>query len=82
MEFTKGMIVISKAGRDKGDWQVIMDCDGNFVTVCDGRYRPLENMKRKNIRHVQKTNHVVDLSELSTNNSIKKILSLYNSKGE
>ena len=47
MEVKKGAVVISKAGHDKGDFQVIMDFDDTYAYVCDGKYRPLERPKKK-----------------------------------
>ena len=49
MEVKKGAVVISKAGHDKGDFQVIMDFDDTYAYVCDGKYRPLERLKKKKL---------------------------------
>ena len=35
MELKKGVIVISKAGHDKGDFQVVVDFDENYLLKSD-----------------------------------------------
>ena len=47
-----GQIVCSKAGRDKGYFMVVVEEGDGFVFVCDGKERPLERPKRKNIKHL------------------------------
>lgn len=74
MELKKGTIVYSLAGHDKGDFQVIIEYDDKYAKVCDGKYRPLERLKKKKFIHIKLTNKVVDESFLSTNKSIRNIL--------
>jgi len=74
MEIKKGTIVRSIAGHDNGDFQLILDFDEQYATVCDGKHRPLEKPKRKKLKHLNITNKTVDLAELQTNKSIRKIL--------
>ena len=52
MDFTKGMVVISRAGRDNGYPMVVVDVKDGFVFVCDGKERPLERPKKKNPLHL------------------------------
>ncbi len=69
--FTIGQIVFSKTGRDKGKpfIVVLVDEDGKFVHLCDGKVHKLTNTKKKNVKHLQKTNTIdVDLSNLVINN--------------
>lgn len=74
METLKGSVVRSLAGHDKGNFQIIMDFDGTYVTVCDGKHRPLEHPKKKKLKHVCVTNTVVDIGGLSSNRSIRSLL--------
>ena len=53
MELRRGMLVRSKAGRDKDCIYVIGDVKNEYVYLADGGLRPLSRMKRKNIRHLQ-----------------------------
>lgn len=55
----RGQLVRSIAGRDRGSYYlVVADSEDGFVWLADGRKRPLEHLKRKNIRHLQKVNWV------------------------
>ena len=49
----KGMFARSLAGHDKGKLYIIIEADEEFVSVSDGRLRPLEKLKRKRIKHIQ-----------------------------
>ncbi|MFV0440797.1 MAG: hypothetical protein ACK5LV_05840 [Lachnospirales bacterium] len=58
--FTKGQIVFSKMGRDKGKAFIIVDVLDNEETVylCDGKHHKLCKPKKKNVKHIQKTNYI------------------------
>ena len=60
-----GQLVTSKAGHDKGTLYVIVAVDGDFVSLCDGKTKCLENPKRKRMKHVQWINACVE-EELKT----------------
>lgn len=72
-----GKIVCSKAGRDKDYFMVVIKTENDYVYVCDGKERPLERPKRKNIKHLQFTNTVLSETEYKTNKSLKKALAVY-----
>lgn len=74
MELKKGTVVYSLAGHDKGDFQVIIDFDDEYAKVCDGKYRPLERLKKKKLIHVKITNTVLSEDDLKTNKSIRRLL--------
>ena len=65
MEFEKGTVVVSKAGRDKGYFMVVVDESEGYVIVADGKERPLDRPKRKNPKHLQKTNRRLSLEQLT-----------------
>ena len=46
--------VSSTAGRDQGQLFYVMDADDQFVTLVNGRNRPVEKPKRKKRKHVEK----------------------------
>ena len=50
-----GNVVKSLAGRDKGKLLAVMQSDENRVLVCDGKERPVDRPKSKNIRHIGPT---------------------------
>ena len=54
-----GELVISTAGRDKGNkYLVIKQIDDKYVELADGDKRRLSRTKRKNIKHIKKTGYV------------------------
>src|SRR5688572_19757431 len=55
-----GQVVRSKAGRDKGRFFIVVAVDGGRVYLADGDLRRVETPKKKNIKHIQVTNHVVE----------------------
>ncbi|MCM1298539.1 MAG: KOW domain-containing RNA-binding protein [Firmicutes bacterium] len=73
MDFEKGTVVISKAGRDKGRFMAVIGEDKGYPLVADGKERPLERPKRKNPKHLQKTNRKIDLEQL-TDKKLRTIL--------
>ena len=54
MEISKSDIVISLAGHDKGKLFYVLDTDGVYVTLVDGKQRRVEKPKRKKLIHVRK----------------------------
>lgn len=76
----RGRVVVSLAGRDKGRLLAVMQADKNCVQVCDGKERPVERPKSKNIRHVEATEFSLSEAEISTNRALKKALRRYSSE--
>lgn len=58
MEYQIGQVVYSKSGHDKGDVQMIVAVEGEYLFLADGKRRKLEKPKRKKMLHVQPTFHV------------------------
>ena len=54
MEISKSDIVVSLAGHDKGKLFYVLDTDGVYVTLADGKQRRVEKPKRKKRIHVRK----------------------------
>lgn len=74
-ELVEGQVVRSLSGRDKGKFQIVIKLlDDNFVQVVDGKRRKLERPKLKKIKHLQKTNSVFDLTDVSNDCHIRKLL--------
>ena len=73
MNIAKGSVVIAKAGRDKGRAFVVTDIiDARTVLIADGKSRPLERPKRKNVIHLQATSAVID--RVTTNRQLRNLL--------
>ncbi len=54
MDISKSDVVISTAGRDKNRLFFVVDTEGEFVHLADGKRRKIENPKRKKLKHVRK----------------------------
>lgn len=56
MDFRDGNIVLSKAGRDKDSYFVVLKIvDENFVLIADGDLRKVDNPKLKKCKHLENT---------------------------
>ena len=53
MEIAKANIVRSEAGRDKGKLFFVLDVDGEYLLLADGKERKAESPKRKKRRHAR-----------------------------
>jgi len=60
-----GQIVFSKRGRDKGRAMIVLFVGGEYAYLVDGKYRTLEKPKKKKAKHIQITQHIVNLVPLS-----------------
>ena len=56
--FAAGQLVRSIAGRDKGKHYLVLAVEEKTLILADGRKRPAEQPKIKNMRHVQRVNKV------------------------
>ena len=54
MEISRADVVVSLAGRDKGQLFFVLDTDDLFVYIADGKGRRIEQPKRKKRKHVRK----------------------------
>lgn len=72
-----GRIVCSSAGRDRGEYMVIINASGEDVYVCNGKDRRRENPKKKNKKHLAFTNAFLESKRLNSNSSIRKALREY-----
>ena len=56
MNFYAGNIVLSKAGRDKGKYFIVLSVvDEQYVMIADGDLRRVDNPKRKKCKHLLNT---------------------------
>ena len=67
----RGLVVYSLAGHDKGNFQVVMNADEKFALVCDGKSRPIERPKKKNIIHLKATKMLVDEKCFESNKALR-----------
>ncbi len=76
----KGAVVKSLAGRDKGKLLAVMQSDESRVLVCDGKERPVDRPKSKNIRHVESVGFSLTEDETATNRALKKAIARLNAE--
>ena len=85
-----GRFVISKAGRDKNKLFIIVNVlDDEYVYVCDGEFRKIENPKKKKIKHLIFTNcfgediksRLISEKEI-TNSQLRKVIYSMNESKE
>ena len=56
MDFRDGNIVLSKAGRDKGKYFIVLKVvDAEYVLIADGSLRKVDNPKLKKCKHLENT---------------------------
>ena len=53
MEITRAHLVEATAGREKGKLFYVLDTDGEFLLLADGKSRRVEAPKRKKSKHVR-----------------------------
>lgn len=53
MEFAKVQVVRSLAGHDKGGLFCVLDTDGAYLLLADGKHRSAASPKRKKRRHAE-----------------------------
>ncbi|MDO4764610.1 MAG: KOW domain-containing RNA-binding protein [Eubacteriales bacterium] len=84
-EIKIGQLVISKAGRDKGNHFLVIELAKDYVYLVDGKTRRIDQPKKKKIKHIQPTHwlsheiaQVVEsydkLSNADVQNEIKALL--------
>lgn len=76
-----GRIVFSKAGRDKNRLMVVVSADDKFLYLCDGKERPLEKPKRKNVKHAAFTNTFLDENSYKTDKALRRKLARLRDEG-
>jgi ribosomal protein L14E/L6E/L27E len=78
MDICKGMLVYSKAGRDKGKLFLVLARENDFVYLADGDTRRVTKPKKKKLKHVNKTNRVLELDfDTVSDSCVRKALSEY-----
>ncbi len=70
----KGTVVKSAAGRDKDKLLAIVGIENDRVLVCDGKERPVDRPKSKNIRHVELTGASITDADMLTDRALRKAL--------
>lgn len=84
MENMNGLVVRSKAGRDKGDLFIILRTENEYAYIANGELRKVDRPKKKKLRHLQLTGFVsefihnkLDSAGKVTNQEVRKALAEY-----
>ena len=84
MDIAKSNIVKSDAGRDKGKLFVVLDVEGEYLLLADGKGRKVESPKRKKRRHVlfvaadeNRLSSKIKSEEKITNSELRRALAAY-----
>ncbi|MCR4693563.1 MAG: KOW domain-containing RNA-binding protein [Firmicutes bacterium] len=81
MDICKGMLVYSKAGRDKGKLFLVLNTENDFVYLTDGDTRRVTKPKKKKLKHVNKTNRILELDFDNVSDScVRRALSEYSER--
>lgn len=52
-----GDIVVSICGHDMGEWYVVEQVLGKYVYLIDGKNKPLDKPKKKQVKHILATKY-------------------------
>ncbi len=77
MQLQAGMVVRAIAGKEKNGFYVIVRMDKDAVYLADGRHRTLEKPKRKNVKHIQATDNVMDLENMTNRALYRRLQERY-----
>lgn len=85
--YSKGQIVFSKSGRDKGRAFIVYDYNDDYVFIVDGDLRKIEKPKKKKKIHIQISHNIdeeiknkIENGLYLLNSDIKKALARYNNR--
>jgi ribosomal protein L14E/L6E/L27E len=75
-----GSVVYATAGKEQGGFYMVTQVGAGFVLIADGKHRPLERPKRKNLRHIRLTQTVWEPEGMS-NKALRARLREYSAPG-
>jgi ribosomal protein L14E/L6E/L27E len=85
MEITRAHLVEATAGREKGKLFYVMETEGDFLMLADGKSRRVEAPKRKKRKHARFIADTDDRvaakireNEKVTNSELRKSIASYN----
>ena len=88
MDIARSDIVKAAAGRDKGKLFFVMDVEGDFLLLADGKTRKLERPKRKKRKHVVfqaridcRATEKIRSGDRLTNSELRKTLAQFGGDG-
>ena len=73
-----GSVVRSKAGHDKNRFYAVVKIERDYLWIADGKERKLKKPKRKNPKHIAKTNTVLKFAEITSDSKLRALLRPFN----
>ena len=73
MEPARGLIVCAMAGRDRGRYFVVLEAEGGYALIADGKSRKLAKPKKKNAKHLRVTGKEIALTQI-TDKKLRNLL--------
>lgn len=87
MEIRKSDVVRAVAGRDEGMLFFVIDIDGEFAQIANGKQRRLEKPKNKKLKHLSyvcpgdcRTGEKLRNGDKVTNNDLRRALASMNAE--
>ena len=84
MEIVVGSVVRSKAGRDKGDYFIVLSREGEYAYLANGELRKVDHPKKKKLKHLQVSEKIsafivnkLQTQGKVTNSEVRKALAEY-----
>lgn len=77
MDFVKGQLVRSKAGRDKTRTLAVLAVDGQMLLLADGNLRKVGRPKPKKRKHVAPTATVLENELLKSDQLLSEAIAAY-----
>ena len=84
MEIARAHLVEAMAGRERGKLFYVLDTDGEYLLIADGRSRRVEAPKRKKRKHVRfiadtrdRVASKLEASEKVTNSELRRGIASY-----
>lgn len=70
MEIKVGSLVRSKRGHDLDRIYLVIKIEGEFSYCVDGKYRPLNNPKKKRLKHLSLLHNATTFAEEKLKNNV------------
>ncbi len=80
MDFVKGQLVRSKAGRDRNRTFAVMAVEGQMLYLADGGLRGMARPKAKKTRHVAPTATVLQGESLANDKQLNEAIRAYDAE--
>lgn len=77
MDFVKGQLVRSKAGRDHARTFAVVAVEADVLWLANGTKRTLAEPKRKNIKHVAPTKTILAGEALASDKKLSEAIAAY-----